>query len=176
MKTRRLESLRVEGLPLNWTTLLVGWRGPGKLARQLSAEEVSAFALERLSSNEASIPLVALATAGEGHTGEIAEWLQTLADDEGSDPSWEERKWRLILLEEVLAGLGADPVYDLIKLTEFWEQFDYPLDSPHVVQGARNNLTPTEYYTLESLRSAIEAHRSWIEVERSLLRGGKAAN
>ena len=83
----------------------------------------------------------------------------------------EARKFRLALLEDVLDSLPTDPVDGLIRLTEFWAKWEYPSDSPHVVQGRGNKLSPVDYYTLDTFARLIAEHRAWVEREAGNLRG-----
>ncbi len=105
---------------------------------------------------------------------EIKDLLQRLSQLDGGDPQIELRKWRLVLLEEVLASMPKDALYGLIALTEFWQDFGFPSDSPHVVQGRGNNITPPEYYQEENLQRLVNCHRTWIENERASLKEQQA--
>ncbi|MET3448157.1 DUF2247 family protein [Ralstonia sp. 1138] len=75
------------------------------------------------------------------------------------------RKWRAVALEDLLSRLGADPVYDLIALGEFWTDWGSATDSPYVVQGVGNTLTSEEYYTEHNLDEALSRHREWLKAE-----------
>ncbi|WP_247570079.1 DUF2247 family protein [Ralstonia pseudosolanacearum] len=75
------------------------------------------------------------------------------------------RKWRAVALEELLSHLGANPIYDLIALGDFWTDWGSAPDSPYVAQGVRNTLTPDEYYTKLNLDEALRRHREWLKAE-----------
>jgi hypothetical protein len=55
-------------------------------------------------------------------------------------------------------------------MNEFWGSFGYPQDSPHVVQGVGNSISPQEYYTEEIAGRALEEHQRWLGLELELLR------
>jgi hypothetical protein len=168
------ERLRVE-FGVNWTTLLVGWDRPGRFSHAvISVDEIDAYATERLVSSpttdeeELVVRLLALNLRCE-RPEVIRERLVDLSTCNGADPSVELRKWRIALLEECLDNIPAHPIYGLTALTDFWNQFEYPPDSPHVVQGRGNSITPTEYYCEENLQRLLARHRAWIQVEKHAL-------
>jgi hypothetical protein len=70
--------------------------------------------------------------------------------------------WQVVLLPRLLPELPTDPLYGLLALTEFWGQFDFPSDGPHVVQRPGD----TEYYTERNYAHLIEKHRVWLEAQR----------
>lgn len=100
----------------------------------------------------------------------MGELLHHLAVLEGSPPAFETRKWRVVLLEELLSRLPTDPTDALIELSEFWSAFDYPPDSPHIDQARDTGLTPIQYYTQDMFATSLNAHRAWIESELTALR------
>jgi hypothetical protein len=159
----RLESLRALGVPVNWRTILVGFVGLGKIGRLIEPKAVIGYAEDAIARGDASDEVVALAVSDDSE--EIERHLRSLSSSEQSSVEREERKWRVLLLNEELAELPRDPLYGLLALTSFWARFDFPEDSPHVVQGRGNNLSPTEYYTEGNFRDAVERHAHWIERE-----------
>ena len=169
----------------NWTTILVGWRGLGVFspwpARSaefpplLSAGELSAYANECLasSSDVAEDDLIVNLSSLDLHTESreaITERLARLSDLHGCDPSREIRKWRVVLLEELLDNIPSDPLYGLMALTEFWQKFGFPPDSPHEVQGKGNTVSPADYYQENNYQQSVSRHKAWIEQEKAGLR------
>lgn len=158
----------------NWTTILEGWRRSREQSPVITAEEITRFAEERLSAvNDVSeLDLVVGLLSLDLHSADganIEKHLSQLSELTGGDSAREIRKWRVILLEDVLKNLPSDPLYALIELTDFWASFDYPEDSPHEVQGRGNNITPSAYYQPETLERLIRQHRTWIQEEKSKL-------
>src|SRR5579862_506926 len=135
---------------VNWTTVLVGWNGLGVLSPWpgrwtefpplLSADEVAAYADEMLTSSadpteqDLIVKLLSLNPRTESRET-VKDILSRLSDLDGSDPAIELRKWRLVILEQVLKEMPHDALYGLMALTEFWQSFGFPSDSPHEVQG-----------------------------------------
>ena len=159
-----LDDMTTAGLPIGWGTLLVGWDGPGKHGRLLNADQVFSFAEPLM----ADLP--AETVAGLADPDELPRVLRELARREGANRDHDVRKWRLVMLKRAMAELPKDPVYGLIALTEFWERFDFPSDSPHVVQGRGNQISPAEYFTAESYRRILDDHERWIRDEEADLK------
>src|SRR5215475_1063475 len=170
---------------VNWTSVLVGWEGLWRLSPRprrwtefpplISTGEITSYAEKRL---EASADrreqrmIIELMTVDLGRLTreEIRDMLESLSGLDGGDPAMELRKWRLVLLEQVLEGISNDPVYGLIALSEFWQEFGRPPDSPHEAQGVGNHITPSEYYRQENLDRLLARHREWIETEKKTLK------
>lgn len=168
----------------NWTTVLVGWNGLGVLSPWpdrwvefpplLTADELAAYCDERLASasDPAEQDLIVAVLSSDLWTGSrevVSELLTPLSALSKGDPGIEMRKWRLVLLEGVLAELPKTPLYALIALTEFWQSVGFPADSPHEVQGRGNTVTPSEYYQQANLDRVVARHRAWIENEKAAL-------
>jgi hypothetical protein len=158
-------------LSVNWGTILVGLRGPGKVAPLLSESDAVEYAQNVIEKTGGETAFLASDIAyGGGDAEAIKQALFTLAKLQGCNLELEERKWRLVLLKKTLAELGDDPIYDLIRLTEFWEQFDYPEDSPHQVQGRNSSDTPENYYTHDNFDMVLKKHKIWIREEELRIR------
>jgi hypothetical protein len=165
---------------VNWTTVLVGWKGlgvyspwpnrRGDFPPLLSVSEIAAYADERLVS--ASDPteidlleeLLSLNLQGESRET-IESLLDRLSDLDRRDPTVELRKWRVVRLEELLETMPKDALYGLIALTEFWQEFGFPSDSPHEVQGRENTTAPEAYYQQENLDRILSRHMAWVKDE-----------
>ena len=170
---------------INWTTVLVGWNGFGvfspwtdradEFPPLLSVDELVDYANVRLSSASGNIEadLIIQLLSHDLHTEKrvaIKDILTKLSDFGSRDPAFELRKWRLVLLLELLDNIPKDALYGLMALTEFWQNFGFPPDSPHEVQGRGNNIDPTEYYQDQNLQSLLDCHRDWVEKEREAIK------
>lgn len=169
----------------NWTTVLVGWRGLGVLSPWpdrwkefpplLSAEELANYALARLGANtdqeelDAASSLLSL-NLREERREDVCALLDRLSTADKSDPALELRKWRLVLLEHRLKDLPKDPLDGPVALSEFWNDFRFPPDSPHEAQGVGNSLSPSEFYTQENLDRLLSRHQAWIRDERESIK------
>jgi hypothetical protein len=162
-----LRDMRAAGIPVNWDVVRVGWTGPGTLGRQLTVDDIRTFAddaiIEARGAEAAAI--ATLSTATSEH--EVMENLEHL----GSLSLEGERAWRVFLLGRLLEALPASPVDALAELTSFWSAFGFPSESPHIVQGRGNTISPAEYYTRDMKDRMVSAHRAWVAQELTALRG-----
>jgi hypothetical protein len=156
--------------PVNWLTLLIGWRGLGNHPKLIDLQDVRDFSADMLGSSVNVDARVAdLATLSEADGDRVDSTLAALAGEGAYQYDNEVRKWMVILLEQVLASLPADPLYGLLQMTDFWSQFGFPAGSPHEVQGQGNSMTPAEYYTRETYDRLLGQHKSWLERETARL-------
>ena len=167
-----LHGMAALGLRANWRTLLTGLEGPAKYHPVVTLDDVCAFACEQLvvPTTPISEDAVASLVASSDEPMEVHRLLRLFAEREKSDAELELRKWRLMLLRDIMSHLPGDPLYGLLALTEFWERFDFPPDSPHVVQGRGNHISPAAYFTEENYRDLVGKHHDWIEREAAALR------
>ena len=158
-------------IPVNWLTILTGWHGPANWGRQLSIADIASYATNLIAANpEQPECVLTLAGAQDDESEMVEHCLRQLAAREDANQNIELRKWRLYMLKDLEPTLGDDPVYGLIGLTEFWDKFGYPEDSPHVVQGRGNDQGPQEYYTDENFRHRRMQHREWMKEEEEFLK------
>lgn len=140
----------------------------------LSAGELADYALARLEANtdqeelDAASSLLSLNLREEREI--VCALLDRLSALDKSDPAPELRKWRLVLLKHRLEDLPKDPVDGPVALSEFWNDFRFPPDSPHEAQGAGNSLSPSEFYTQENLDRLLIRHKAWIRDERESIK------
>lgn len=155
------------GLPVTWDVVRLGWEGVGSAQRLLCLEDVRAFAdLQVTAASDGQLADVAeLCMAGSEN--DVREILERLSP---SPPVTAMHVWRAVLLDRLLRTPQASAVDTLAELTGFWGAWGDPADSPHVVQGRGNSLSPAEYYTEEVAKRAVEEHRRWLDQEVQRLR------
>jgi hypothetical protein len=168
----------------NWTTILVGWQGLGVLSPWperwvefpplISAEEIADYSYARLvhssDANERDLIEKLLSVKLQTQSRqEIRNVLKRLSDMLGGNEAIELRKWRMVLLEDLLGTMPKDALYGLMALSEFWQKFGFPADSPHVVQGRGNTITPSEYFQQENLDRLLGCHQAWLHEEKAAI-------
>jgi len=159
-----IEEFKQNKVNVNWTTIVIGWYGPGKFIRQLKEQDIINYAIDSIiNENNQDKEVLALASCSEKDCCEIEELIDELANEEKGNKEVEEGKWQVILLINLLNNLSDNPTYGLIKITEFWEKFNYPEYSPHTVQGLNNSIDPSYYYSKENYDIIICKHRQWIK-------------
>ncbi|NLW48258.1 MAG: DUF2247 family protein [Firmicutes bacterium] len=162
----KLDEFKLVHLKLNWMTILIGWEGPGKFEPQLTPKEVINFAIDQIGiGNSNNENLITLASCNENETEKIDVLIRKLAQQENVARENELRKWRVLIVKQSIVKIRQEPLYGLIELTELWDKFGFPGDSPHIIQGLRNNLSPIDYYREENFRQIIERHKEWIDYE-----------
>ena len=161
---------------INWGTVLVGWNNLSHQSPQITFNEIKEFAFERLESSdctqseEDTIIQLLSKNQNEFDKEEICDLLVTLSHFSNAKITIEERKWRVTHLGEMLMNIPTNPIYALIALTDFWASYDYPSDSPHVIQGKDNELSPTVYYTDVFFQNMLSVHNEWIKKEKQSIR------
>lgn len=159
-----LEQLKRNEIKVNWTTIMIGWYGPGKFSRQLKEKDIINFAINLITNDDnQQQDVLMLASCGEKDSCEIEKLINWLANEEKGNREVEERKWQVILLINLLKKLNEKPTYGLIEITEFWEKFGFPEYSPHIDQGINNNINPSDYYSKENYDITIYLHKKWIK-------------
>ena len=166
--------------PVNWTTILVGWEGLGMISPWpdkwetfpplLTFEEVCEFCYDRIAKpddmKKQRLILNVLEFENKPVERALVRYLiKPLSDLEHGDTIFELRKWRVIMLGEVLEKLKNDTVYDLVALSEFWQSFGFQSDSPMEFQGVGNNIRPEDYYTDENMKQSVITNREWLQRE-----------
>lgn len=166
-----LKRFKEEGLEINWMTIIIGWYGPGKNTKMLSNKEIIEYATTLIAEqNNQEEQVLMLACCREQDSEEIGKILNILSKSDDSSRDTEEMKWVLILLKDLLSTISTKPVHGLVEITGFWEKFNYPLYSPHILQGVDNNIQPEDYYTEQNYKNIIEAHKIWIENQLKVIR------
>jgi hypothetical protein len=167
-----IQRLTEKRIPVGWATVLAGLH-PLQGRPWLTSAEVVDLAIEALARGEEPSPqLLGLAAANPFDDEEVTEGLHALVGSGPSQPDVEQRKWRLLEVEDLLATLPGDPLYALLALSDFWVSVGSPPDSPHTVQGVGENwLSPESYYTDGHYQQVMEDHRRWLAREREDLAG-----
>lgn len=170
--TNKLDLMQANNLKVNWSSILLGLRGFGKFIGQLSTKDVIEFAINLVSHDDCQPNEVwKIASLSDKEGNEIHQLVQNLAVKETNSEYEEQRKWRAILLKQTLEELPQDYLNGLILLTDFWDKFSFPSDSPHTVQGRGNDMSPIEYYTNKNYLEIVEAHKRWLSDELNELVG-----
>ncbi len=152
--------------PINWTTLLLGLEGPGNYLNVISTLDVVNYVEQKVNKDAiiCNQLVMSLSNYSDDKTALIA-CLRELIKTEDEDMDVELKKWQLYLLKKTIASLPEDPIHGLIMLTDFWEKFDYPENSPHKVQGKDVSTHPNDYYTKDNYIRIVQQHENWLKNE-----------
>ncbi|WP_214824144.1 DUF2247 family protein [Exiguobacterium algae] len=158
-----LQLFNDNSIPITWTSILIGIEGPGKFNRLLEWEEIIQYAIGEVNKQQECSELVneiAFSYSSEGDL--IYRLVAKLSNSENIDREVELKKWIVIILSEKLKNTPQSPLYGMLYFTEFWEKFDYPEYSPHLVQGMGNEIKPEEYYSKGYYEKCALEHKQWI--------------
>ena len=93
----------------------------------------------------------------------IKEAITILANKENSEYCNEFRKWRVIFVMKNLPDNNSnDFISNLLVLGDIWAKLSFPEDSPHIIQGKGNDISPEQYYTIENYNKLLKRHNEWV--------------
>lgn len=136
-----LECIKKLNLQITWRLLYIG-----VLEQQISTEDVIDYAIDRLS-NDSSIEVCELAGLNANESETMRDVLWHLVEQEKSNHEFEFRKLRAAIVSNTLKVKKENYLDGLMELTDMWIGLGYPSDSPHIIQGHGNNMSPKDYYT-----------------------------
>ena len=148
-------------------SLNITWRMlyRGLLEKQISINEIVEYAIEQLEKGDDRIEICELAGSSDDDLEDIMDTLYKLAKEEKSQDDLEDRKLRAVRINNFLKEKETNCIDGLIGLTELWLELGCPTDSPHIIQGKGNNISPAEYYTDENYNYLYEKNKCWLRDE-----------
>lgn len=96
------------------------------------------------------------------------EFILSLVQDlveENKNSDIEKRKIRLVIVNNTLNKKNKDFIAGLMELTDLWSELGYPEDSPHIIQGLNNSISPSEYYTQQNYDILYNKNHDWFMKE-----------
>ena len=137
-------------IPITWKLINIGYKGSNTFKNELLTEEILNYAIKCAFDDKIQdTNLEQLACEYKENIEQIDIYIKKLADSEDSDYATEFKKWRAIYIKKELKK-QSNYLTGLIQLNDIWNKFDFPEDSPYILQGVNNNITPKEYYTEEN--------------------------
>lgn len=137
----------------------------GLLEKQIPINEIVEYAMEQLEKGDDRIEICELAGSSDNDLEDIMNILYELADEEKSQDDLEDRKLRATRVNNFLKDKYSNCIDGLMGLTELWLELGYTTDSPHIIQGKDNSISPVEYYTDANYNYLYEKNKSWLEDE-----------
>jgi hypothetical protein len=162
-----LESYQKIGFKINWSSLLIGLIGFEEMYGKISAKEIIDYVTLKISENpnvedDDIWELIGLTFSEKERLIEI---LNKLSKKEKSNIETEKRKIIVILLKNIIETKNDNYLDGIINLIEFWSSFNFPVNSPFIVQGKNNDIKPEEYYSEKNYNKMLNNHYKWIEKE-----------
>lgn len=137
----------------------------GLLEKQIPISEIVEYAMEQLEKGDDRIEICELAGSSDDDLEDIMNILYELADEEKSQDDLEDRKLRATRVNNFLKDKYSNCIDGLMGLTELWLELGYTTDSPHIIQGKDNSISPVEYYTDANYNYLYEKNKYWLEDE-----------
>ena len=139
------------------------------LEKQISIREIVEYAMEQLEKGDDRIEICELAGSNDNDLDDVLNILYELADEEKSQDDFEDRKLRAVRVNNFLKNKNTNCIDGLMRLTELWLELGYTDDTPHIIQGKDNNISPVEYYTDVNYNYLYEKNKRWLSDEVSFL-------
>lgn len=163
----------------DWAVLLQGVCGVPSLLGRLPTSCVEDFAnaeLEKVAGNNPLLDvIVSLANDSDLPLSELCPQLKKMSDFQNAEMQRAKRIWRAVALEELLATLDSDPLYGLIKLSEFWSGWDWPVDAPLSMIPGAMTLPQHQYHSESNYEHVVHEHEQWLKDELVALSCRKAS-
>ncbi|SHN27074.1 hypothetical protein SAMN05216593_12067 [Pseudomonas asturiensis] len=163
----------------DWAVLLQGVCGIPSLLERLPTSCVENFAnaeLEKVAGNNPLLDvIVSLANDRDLPVSELCPQLQKMSEFQNADMQRARRIWRAVALEELLTNLDSDPLYGLIKLSEFWSSWEWPADAPLSMIPGAVTLPQHQYHSASNYDHVIHEHEQWLKDELAALNCRKAS-
>ena len=159
----KLSEIKELDIKITWKMIFIGL-----CEKQISTKDVINYAVEQLSRSEEKIEVFELAGENENDYDHILSLVQKLQEN-NLNYDIEKRKIRIAIVKNTISKKNNDFIDGLLELTDLWCKLDYPKDSPHVIQGLDNFLSPTEYYTKENYDILYKKNYEWFVKELSFL-------
>lgn len=163
----KLKDFKDNYITITWTAIMLGYSGFCSFPKQLDNADIISYAIECMEKNsdEKREGIVLIASSSSKDSEEIREWIQKMSAAENKDKCFEARKWRALALRQLLTNHYDDPVSGIVSLTDFWAMFDDPVDSPHMIWGVHNDISPEDYYTESMYMHLLLEHQAWLVKE-----------
>ena len=169
---RLFQKLQQQNL-IDWGVIYHGCQGIPGLNLKIKIDDIENFAIKKIENLEGNTLIIVadLASAKYLDRGEITELLDEICMIEHINLDISLKKWRLVMLEEIIENLSYDCLYDLIELTDFWVYWKNPADKPHIIQGVDSDMSPIDYYSDDNFNKLLKAHQIWIIEEKQRIYG-----
>lgn len=160
----KLNDIRQLGLSVTWRLLY-----NGLCKKLLDVDEIIEYAIEKLEGGDDRKEICELAGSCADEKEDILNLLFKLIEKNTQDDI-ENKKIRAAIVNKELKHKNGDYISGLEDLTDMWIKLGYPADSPHIIQGVNNHITPTNYYTQENYDYLYEKNKGWLQNELEYLK------
>lgn len=140
----------------------------GLCSGDILMNEAIDYAMEQVEMGDNRSEMFELAGAYADDFDYIVGLVQDLQED-FLNAEIENRKIRLAIVYDAIKEKNQEFVEGLIELTELWAKLGFPDDSPHIIQGRNNSISPSEYYSQENYDKLYRINCDWFDKELEYL-------
>ncbi len=164
----KIEDFTNMNIKITWTLILICFNSNRLLRNSeyertfISANEVINYAVGFLEYTE-NDDIVSLAILRSGEKEDVLNILKKLSESENGDYSLEFRKFRSMYIYENLPSRNDDFMHGILKISELWDKFGFPEDSPNIYFEFKN-------YSQENFNKLLDIHNSWLKSEFEFIR------
>ena len=164
----KIEDFTNMKINITWTLILICFDSNRLLRNSeyeqtfISANEVINYAAGFLECTE-NDDIISLAILRSGEEEDILNILKKLSGSENGDYSLEFRKFRIFYIYINLPYRSNDFMYGILKISELWDKFGFPEDSPNIYFQFTN-------YSQENFNKLLDIHNSWLTSEFEFIR------
>ncbi|WP_392551402.1 DUF2247 family protein [Orbus wheelerorum] len=155
---------------VDWGVVYLGCKGLP--IGELSPNNVSDYACEQLAiieSNDATFMSVSELSFCTEINIEVINLISKLCDLNNVNLILSKKKWVVLSIKELMNHLSKDSVYGLLELNNFWNEWGELNNSPNIIQGVNNRMTPSEFYSDENYLKIVLDYNLWIKKELNKL-------
>ncbi|SET26991.1 DUF2247 family protein [Thorsellia anophelis] len=112
-----------------------------------SPNNISDFACRQLAVmelNDASFISVSELSFCTEINDEVIVTISELCDLNNIDLTLSKKKWVVFAIKELINHLPDDSLYGPLALNDFWNKWGEPNNSPNIIQGVSNTMTPND--------------------------------
>lgn len=164
----KIEDFTNMNIKITWTLILICFNSNRILKNSvyeqtfISANEVINYSTGILECTE-NDDIVTLAILRSGEEEEILNILKKLSESENNDYSLEFKKFRAMYIYKNLPSKSDEFLQGILKLSELWDKFGFPEDSPNIYFDFKN-------YSQENFNKLLDIHNVWLKSEFELIR------
>lgn len=165
----KLDDFKKNNILINWKLINIGCLGSEAFFKELDYEEITNYAISIF--DEKNKNILRILSYNKDEYEEMGEFIKELAIQENSDEKIAYKKWELIYIIKNLPPKRIDYIQGIIELQDIWAKIDFPKDSPLILQGLNNDISPEEFYTENNYLILYNLHMDWIKEKIDFLKG-----
>ena len=171
-----LEKIDKMGLPITWKLIEIGLQGSRKIPKVLICSDVIDYLDYSLVHICPQIDKIIKLLCYREDQIKVNELIREHAEQETTNWSLQQRKWRVYLLQSCLEFLPDDCLQGLMELMEFWISMGNPKDSPLDLPTGTGILESQCYFTPSIYQMQLNKNRIWLDQEITAIQKAERLN